>query len=65
MRRRQRNERRAPRVLLFWTYDATTDKTTLTDGDNAETYTGRDLFALIRDFKEMHGITIPADLVRY
>ena len=53
------------RVLLFWTYDAINDKTTITDGNNTEIYTGRNLYDLVRAFKEWHFITAPADLIRY
>lgn len=53
------------RVLLFWTYNPSTDKLTITDGNNTETYTGRNLYDLVRDFKEWHFITAPALLIRY
>ena len=60
----QHHERR--RAWVFYTYDASGDRLTLTDGTTTEIYTGKNLTLCLSLFKRAAGLfNTPVDLIRY
>lgn len=54
------------RAWVFYTYDTSKDKTTLTDGTTTESYTGKNLTLCLSLFRRTAGIfNTPVDLIRY
>lgn len=60
-----KHNKHARRVWIFYTYDAGTDKTTITDGNSFRSFTGYNLPLFVKMFKASENITKPAALIRY
>jgi len=59
-------EKTPRRKWVFYTYDTTKDKLTLTDGTTTEIYTGKNLTLCLSLFRRSANIfNTPIDLIRY